>query len=297
MSKSFHAYFEHNNDKIKLAQSKLECYKDELEKPGKITKKKEKVEKQIAKMEETITQLEFLAGNPDELVNTYLQSLPINRKSICLEDMFEMHSITKIPDLSRFSDLQVLRLSNNRRLSSGFDRLPTTLKELYCHKTDIPNEDTAWILRLVNLESLELSRNDRIIELPDLTALTNLKHLYINQMELRSIPTLPFTIQTLLTPITNVSRYFTKSFYANKTRLSFNRGYCTTPKSDATRIILHINRVNQFDKIREELIAKGGRIIMNPARIERLLDQSEIDLDSDWSDIFEFQKRREYSYY
>jgi UDP-2,3-diacylglucosamine pyrophosphatase LpxH len=73
-----------------LAQSKLECYKDELEKPGNkpreivsITKKKEKVEKQIAKMEETITQLEFLAGNPDELVKTYLQSLPINRKNIC----------------------------------------------------------------------------------------------------------------------------------------------------------------------------------------------------------------------
>ena len=311
---SFHAYFERNNDslkieKIKLAsfQSTLQIYKDKLEKSGNkpseivtLTKRKEKSEKQIAKLEETITNLEFLAGNPDELVKKYLQSLPIKRKDICLEDIFEKHSLTNIPDLSRFNDIEVLRLSNNRRLSSGFDRLPTTLKKLYCYKTDIPNEDTAWILRLVNLETLELSRNDRVRELPeDLTALTKLKKLYINQMELRSIPTLPLTIKTLLTPITKMSRYFTKSFYSNKKRLSFDIGYRIediTPKSEATRIILHINRVNRFDKIREELLEKGGRIIMNPARIERLLDQSEIELDSDWSDIFEFQERREYSY-
>ena len=318
MPKTFDEYFNHNNGKLESEKTKLQQIQLSLQtckytlentrnprEIANVIKRKEKLKKQITNSEEIIAHLEFLAGNPDELVKNYLRSLPINRKTLYLEDILERHSLTKIPDdISRFPGLQVLHLSFNRCLSSGFERLPTTLKRLHCHKTNIPNEDTAWILRLVNLETLQLSRNDLICDLPDdLTSLTKLKHLYIDELNLRSLPTLPPTIKTLSAPINELSRYFTKSFYNNEIkRLIPNTGpqhyYIDdfTSKSEATHIIHHINRTNRFDKIREELLEKGGRIVMNPNRITRLLDQCEIDLDSDWSDIFEFQKRREYAY-
>ena len=317
MSKTFDAYFNRNNNKLESEKTKLQqiqfslqTCKDALENThnpreiANVIKRKEKFEKKIAESEEIIAHLEFLVGNPDELVKTYLLSLPTKLKTLYLEDTVERHSLTKIPDdLSRFPGLQVLHLSYNQHLSSGFERLPTTLKRLHCHKTDIPNEDTEWILRLVNLETLQLSRNDRIRELPDdLTSLTKLKHLYIDQIDLHSLPTLPLTIKTLRIEIkilSKLNRYFTKSFYANEIERACCQTYCIdefTSKSEATYIIRHINRTNRFDKIREELLEKGGRIIMNPNRITRLLDQCEINLDSDWSDIFEFQKRRQYAY-
>lgn len=297
MRKSFDDYYNRNSSILKVEKTKLEkeefylyATNNALETPGmksretaSFLKKKEKLEKKIAELKTIIQHLEALSENPDALVVNYLASLPINRKAIDLSDEFENHSLTTVPDLSRFPCLTKLNMSNNRLLSSGFDRLPTTLEHLNLYKTDIANEDTEWIQRLVNIEMLVLSRNDRIRELPDLSGLTKLKHLRV--------------------PNEGLSKYFTKTC-CDKIRYSHNGVYnwnysvshvCKT-NSEVAQLIRNINYVNRFEKIREELLATAARIVMNPTRIERLLDQAEIDLDSDWSDIFEFQKKRTYGY-
>jgi hypothetical protein len=304
MSGSFTTYFNRNNStlhfykgtKLRDLQSELYIIKKTLEIPGteqtKLEKKNEKYEKKLADLEEKIERHEFLAANPDELVKEYLLTLPANRKRIELDDVYERHSLTVVPDLSRFTELRHLDLSFNRRLSSGFDRLPTTLKRLNCAKTNIPNEDTAWILRLVNLESLNLCRNDHIRELPDLSSLENLTDVDLSLMSLRSIPNLPLNnIMLLRVPIQGLPRYYSKTAYGRAQINDMQTFECLT-KTHSSQIIRRINRINQFDRIREELLATGARIVLNPARMARLLDQSELDTDSDWSDIFEFQTRR-----
>ena len=306
MSGSFTCYFNRNRstlnfykgNKLRDIQSDLYTIKKTLETPElsatertKFTKKIEKLEKKNAEVEKEIERLEFLASNPDELVKEYLLHLPANRKTIELDDAFERHSLTTVPDLSRFTELRVLNLFCNRRLSSGFDRLPTTLKKLNCFKTDAP-EDASWILRLTNLESITLSRNDRIRELPDLSSLENLTDVDISQMDLRSIPSMPLNaIAILRIPIQGLPRYYSKKVYGMSQVKDKQNFECLT-KSHSTQIIRRINLINRFDHIREELLSNGAKIIMNPSRLARLLDQSEIDLDLDWSDIYECQTRR-----
>lgn len=107
-------YFNRNRSSLELygpklhdLQLDLRVSKDVLENPDtkttntmKITKKIEKIEKKIADIQATIARLEFLAANPDELVKEYLLTLPANRKTIDLCDMFGRHSLTVVPDLS-----------------------------------------------------------------------------------------------------------------------------------------------------------------------------------------------------
>jgi hypothetical protein len=257
----------------------------------KLEHKNEKYEKKLADLEKKIERHEFLASNPDEMVKEYLLTLPADRKKIELDDLCEKHSLTTVPDLSRFTELRDLNLSCNRRLSSGFDRLPTTLKRLNCFKTNAP-EDTAWILRLTNIESITLGRNGRIRELPDLSSLENLTDIDISQLDLLSIPNLPLNNITILRiPVRGLPRYYSKSTYGRLLITDIDSFECLT-KSQSSQFIRRINRINRFDHIREELLANGAKITMNPSRLARLLDQSELDVDSDWSDIFECQIRR-----
>jgi Leucine-rich repeat (LRR) protein len=280
--------------KLRGFQYDLRLKKDALANPDTSTRRKvslakkiEILEKQIEILEADIERRENIAANPDEFVKEYLQTLPANRKRINLSDAFEKHSLTTVPDLSRFTELRQLDISMNRKLSSGFDRLPTTLKKLDCYKTDA-TEDASWILRLPNLDTLTLSRNDRIRLLPDLSGMTNLVYLDISSMRLLQLPNMPLNkIAKLLVPFEGLARYYSKNEYCNISQ----RFACRT-KTHSSQIIRRINRINQFDRIREELLTTGAKIVMNPARVKRLLDQSELDLDSDWSDIFECQTRR-----
>lgn len=323
MSGSFTTYFNHNKStlnfykgtKLRDLQSELYRIKKDLEilptrlqgslsgessnsllrgrfaERTKLENKIEKYEKKIADLEKKIERHEFLAANPDELVKEYLLHLPADRKKIELDDLYERHSLTTVPDLSRFTELRHLNLSCNRHLSYGFDRLPTTLKKLICFKTNAP-EDASWILRLVNLEWLNLCRNDRIRELPDLSSLENLVDLDISLMDLRGIPNLPLNnISLLRIPIQGLPRYYSKTAYGRAQINDMQTFECLT-KSHSSQIIRRINRINQFDHIREELLATGAKIVLSPSRLARLLDQSELDVDSDWSDIYECQTRR-----
>jgi len=308
---SLSTYFNRNNSilnldkkpKLRDLQYELRVTKDILEKydntkreQTKYEKKIEKLEKKIADLKIEIERHEFLAANPDELVKEYLLTLPVDRKKIELDDEREKQSLTTVPDLSRFPDLKYLNLSGNRRLSSGFERLPTTLQTLKCYKTDIPNEDTAWIQRMTNLQVLNLCRNDRLRELPDLSGLTNLTELDIYNKNLRQLPNMPLSIKHLRVPIQELPRYYNKTVYRKylETRTQI---FESVSKTTTEQIICRIKRINKFDQIREELLAKGAKIVMNPSRIARLLYQCDLDLEtgSDWSDIYEPQARRVYT--
>ena len=257
----------------------------------KIINRIKNIEKTIANLAAELEMREFLAVNPDDMVKEYLLTLPANILRIELEDMCEQHSLTTIPDLSRFTHLIQLVLMKNRLLSSGFDRLPTTLKRLDCYKTNV--KDTTWIPRLTNLESLDLRRNDRIREFPDLSGMANLTNLYISELSLKRLPNLPLDKITILhLSIQGLQRYYREFEYHREVNIRNRISFECLTRIQSNHFIHNINRINQFDKIREELLSTAARIVLNPSRIERLLDHSEIDLDSDWSDIFEFQNRR-----
>jgi hypothetical protein len=251
------------------------------------------IEKTIARHTKELDMREFLAVNPDDMVKEYLLTLPADIMRIELEDMCERHSLTTVPDLSRFTHLIHLVLMNNRRLSSGFECLPTTLKRLDCYKTNV--EDTTWIPRLTNLESLDLRRNDLIREFPDLSGMTNLTNLCISELNLKRLPNMPLNKITILhVPIQGLQRYYSKRVYV-RSQVNDERIFECLNKTQSNSFIRRVNCINNFDRIREELLSKGSMIIMNPSRIERLLEHSEIDLETDWSDIFEFQVRRIHS--
>jgi len=251
------------------------------------------IEKTIERHTKELEMREFLAENPDDMVKEYLLTLPADIMRIELEDMCERHSLTTVPDLSRFTRLIHLVLMNNRRLSSGFEHLPTTLKRLDCYKTNV--QDAAWIQRLTNLESLDLRRNDLIRELPDLSGMTNLTRLVISELSLKRLPNMPLSkIAILRVPIQDLHRYYSKRVYVSS-QVNDEQIFECLNKTQSNRFIRRVNRINNFDRIREELLSKGSMIIMNPSRIERLLEHSDIDLEKDWSDIFEFQVRRIHS--
>lgn len=290
----------YKKNKLRGFQYDLRLKKDALANPDTSTRRKvslakkiEILEKQIEIIEADIERRENIAANPDEFVKEYLQTLPANRKRINLSDAFEKHSLTTVPDLSRFTELRQLDISINRKLSSGFDRLPTTLKKLDCYKTDAP-EDASWILRLPNLDTLTLSRNDRIRLLPDLSGMTNLVHLDISNMRLLQLPNMPLNrITTLRIPIRDCKKYYTCKYYS-KSQPKYETAFETCTKSSSSQFIRLVNRINQFDRIREELIANCAKIVLRPSRFARLVEQSEIVLeyDDDWSDIYEMQPRR-----
>ena len=308
MPGSFMNYFNRSNNhlnfykcvKLRDYQNDFRGRKSMLKDLGKttvlrtnLTKRIEKIAKRITDLEKDIEQLKMLDANPDELVKKYLLTLPVNRKKIDLSDMSERRSLTTIPDLSRFTELRHLDISMNCKLSSGFDRLPTTLKKINCFKTDAP-EDSSWITRLTNLESITLSRNERIRELPDLSALKNLTDVDISQMNLIRLPNLPLNkIKFLRIPIQGLPMYYSKFHYV-KSKLNDMQIFECITKSHSTQIIRRINIINRFDHIREELMETGAKIVLSPPRLTRLLDQSELDLDSysDWSDIYKYQTRR-----
>jgi hypothetical protein len=132
----------------------------------------EKEEKELAAIEEKIS--EYESRSSDVFAQKYIDELPVTRKRIILSDELDKFKLSKVPDLSRFENLETLNLSGNEYMTSGFDRLPVSLRKLDCYKTK-NNPDASWVTRLVNLEELTLRRNDEVGELPDLSGLTKLK--------------------------------------------------------------------------------------------------------------------------
>lgn len=262
----------------------------------KIALKIENSEKNIEDIEKEIMRLQYLRENPDELVKEYLQSIPANRKKIDLNwysPEYYVRSLSIVPDLSRFTELRELDLSLNIHLSSGFDRLPITLEKIICYKTEF--SDVSWLLRLTNLTHIDLYGNIHIRELPDLSEMKKLKDLNMGLMHLVRLPNLPENqIKKITLPVCEgLEKYFSRKNFIIGKRLN----YFIRSNKYSMLLVQNINRINQFDTIREELLENAAKILLNPSRIERLLNQSYIDLDSDsdWSDLYDFQKRRVYA--
>lgn len=240
------------------------------------------------------------AVTDDELAQKYVDALPITRKRVDLSDEMNKLKLRKVPDLSRFENLETLNLSGNEYMASGFDKLPVSLRNLECHKTK-NNPDASWVTRLVNLEQLTLRRNDAVGELPDLSGLTKLKMLNISQMDrLRKLPNLPLDIKVLILPNKPhiIDHYFNRSSVMNY-RTDSNRVTLSFEGKSMKGVIEHINRINRFNQIREELIETTAKMLMNPKRLLKMLENEELALeyDADWTDVYTFQECPKYAYY
>lgn len=258
----------------------------------------EKEEKELAAIEEKIS--EYESRSSDAFAQKYIDELPVTRKRINLSDELNKFKLSKVPDLSRFENLETLNLSCNEYMASGFDRLPVSLRKLDCYKTK-NNPDASWVTRLVNLEELTLRRNDEVGELPDLSGLTKLKVLNISQMErLRKLPNLPLNIKVLILPNKPhiIDQYLTRSTAMNS-RTDPNRFSVSFEGKSAILLIERINHINRFNQIRTELIETTAKMLMNPERLLKMIENEEIALeyDADWEDVYTFQERPRYAYY
>ena len=259
----------------------------------------EKEEKELAAIEEKISEYESRSSD-DILLQKYIDKLPVTRKCIDLYVDLDILKLKKVPDLSRFEKLETLNLSGNEYMASGFDRLPVSLRKLDCYKTK-NNPDAYWVTRLVNLEELTLRRNDEVGELPDLSGLTKLKVLNISQMDrLRKLPNLPLNINVLILPNKPhiIVQYFTRSSAMNSIT-DPNRVFVSFEGKSAKVLIERINRINRFNQIRTELIETTAKMLMNPERLLKMLENEELALeyDADWADVYTFQERPRYAYY
>lgn len=335
---SFHAFIEQSKQKVVALSNALErsewdlqCLQHRITTPELTTEKEKKViakklDVETARVEKLKAEIAILT-NMDELAKRYLSKLPANRKKIDLSYSHNGHSLSVVPDLSKFADLRELDLSHNEEIQGGFDRLPTTLRYLCMYKLKV-NRDVNEIRRLVNLETLDMTRNDSVTELPDLSGLTKLKVLHLTGCwGLKYLPCLPTSLKTMRIPN---SRYFNIYFsegeslwlnsasrsgkvnsliyydnqlnWYNTSRsgtgdsLIYQVSWCINEMLD--KRIFQINRVNRFDAIREELLERAAKLCLSPSRIEGILENgSEYTLDnhSRWLDIYEYQERRKYA--
>lgn len=309
---SFHAFVEKSNQKLttldktlEIIEWDLQCLRHRITTPELTTEKEKKViEKKLdveqARVEKLAAELALLT-NLDELAKLYLAKLPANRKRIDLSYSIGGRSLTIVPDLSKFTELRDLDLSHNEEIQGGFDRLPATLRNLCVHKLKA-NGDVNDIRRLVHLETLDMTRNDSVTELPDLSGLTNLKELHLTGCwGLKRLPCLPMSLKAMTlpnTPAFNV--YFSEgeslwlnhasqSQYRKVESLIYQRKllrnwmvgedeeqplckYGAFRNERLDKRILQINRVNRFDAIRDELLEQGAKLCLLPSRIERLLE-------------------------
>ena len=332
---SFHAFIEQSKQKVVALSNALErsewdlqCLQHRITTPELTTEKEKKViEKQLdveqARVEKLAAELAILT-NIDELAKLYLAKLPANRKKIDLSYSIGW-SLTVVPDLSKFAELRELDLSHNEEIQAGFDRLPATLRNLCMYKLKA-NGDINEIRRLVNLETLDMTRNDSVTELPDLSGLTKLKTLHLQGCwGLKRLPCLPTSLKAMTLPNTRTFNiYFSEgeSLWLNQAskcgevasliyqrKLLRNwmvgedeeqplRTYGAFRNERLDKRILQINRVNRFDAIRDELLERAAKLCLLPSRIEGILENGgefTLDDNSNWLDMYDRQERRKYS--
>lgn len=234
-------------------------------------------------------------GDPNGLVNAYLDTLPVTAKVIDLAPVWygSIYSITEIPaKLARFTCLEKLVLSGNERLSNnGVENIPPSVKVLECYHTDFENVD--FLLRLPNLVAVRLDKNRRLRDLPDLSGLAHLEELHICDIDAfqhRRLPTLPTTLRRLACPANK--RYFTSSEtciteYKNKiNRQKMTSCYFNVKQPDNVLVFAesprsfleHVKLVNQILPVLEELPEASAKLCMHPNRIMRLIESGELDL-------------------
>lgn len=286
-------------DKLEIQKYELYCETNNISR-GVISAKKraEKIEKKIAELQSKLDNLNRILAEPDILGQMYVDTLPASRTIITLDRVENGgYRMERIPDLSRFFQLKTLYMSYQENLVEGFDRLPTTLTRLSIFKAK-SNPGAEWLSRLVNLRFLDISRNDLVRTLPDLSRLCHLNELHIRRMSaFTALPNLPTSIKYC--SISEIpDKYLTSKEWKIQTwKQRANQD--TTIMLEGTVVkqwIDRVNRVNKFDAIRDELLSTTAKIVLNPKRIDRLLKESGLDI-SDYDailDAYELQPRQKY---
>jgi Leucine-rich repeat (LRR) protein len=132
-------------------------------------------------------EMKYLPGDEmDKLyIESYLNALPDDIESLNISD----HGFKYIPDLSRFTKLEILYCNDNQLTS--LPTLPENLKELCCSN----NQLTSLPALPQNLETLNCNNNS-LNSLPILPE--NLETLYCYKNQLTSLPALPKNLEDLM---------------------------------------------------------------------------------------------------
>ena len=238
-------------------------------------------------------------GNSDNAVAEfiYLQWNYTKKLEIDVRSLPSCHSLTTIPDLSYFTGLQELILDGHENMCGGLDRIPPTVKILSLFRAGFKSCDE--IVRITNLEKLSLQRNYGITEVPDLSGMKHLIILNVAQTGIKHLPNLPDGLHLIDFPCTvsGLSRLEKRDFLhpseMNVLRMDVYGGIFFGPQKTETmrRFIHKVRKMNQFRKIREELLENAARISMHPKRIARLLE-SGLDFDDleDRDNLFGFTR-------
>lgn len=233
--------------------------------------------------------------NPNKMVEAYLDTLPNTKKTIDLSPIntHSQSSITEIPDLSRFKYLEKLILSGNELLTEiGGDKIPVSVKTLICWHTDFKSAE--FLQRLVNLETLNLTKNYNLHDLPDLSNLKKLKKvsiLHFGGTFQNYIPSLPLTLTYLECSFVqeyliaaNLTSYRKQLIHHKEEGCEF---VDKAAWSYSPRVFLEaVARVNLLRPVISEIPEASAKLCMNPQRIARLIDTGVLSLDDEeWMDI------------
>ena len=298
MCSSFRSFIQLNKNKTERVEEKIQALERQtgylrLEIEGTATEKyreqcRIKLENMISSLERCRRELRELdrinperAGNSDNAVAEFigLQWPHTKKLEINVQGYYSRYSLTTIPDLSHFTNLEELILDGHEDLCSGLERIPATVKKLSLYKSRFIRCDE--IARLTKLEKLSLQRNYDLAEIPDLSGMKGLIILNVAQTGIKHLPNLPDGLRLADFPCT----------VSGITRLE-KRAFLHPIEMDTLRVDAHgrqkleimckfirkVRQSNQFRKIREELLQKAAIIALNPKRIARLLE-SGLDFD------------------
>jgi hypothetical protein len=228
-----------------------------------------------------------ITGNSNAAVDAfiYLKWRHLTKLEIDVRGLTSCYSLTTIPDLSHFANLEELILDGHEHLCSGLDRIPATVRTLSLFKARFKSCDE--ILRLTKLEKVSFQRNYGLTEMPDLSGMENLQALQLAQTGIRHMPNLPDGLHLVDFPrvVSDVSlsekRTLRHPFEFESLRINVYGGN-SAQKIEIMRAFIRkvrqSNHLRKFLRIREELLEKAARISMHPNRIARLLE-SGLDFD------------------
>jgi hypothetical protein len=195
-------------------------------------------------------------------------------------------NLTVLPDLSRFKYLRKIHCSHNKLTSidnipnwvqiihcsnnriTHINKLPFYLRGLFCSNNKITN-----ICELpIFLERLFCQQN-RLTCLPDLPDFCNMLLCYDNN--LYSLPYLPYSLKILRCTDVPYLYYPESTFKAINIINNFRFNYYSLKYGHKLLFYLLKTRLKPYKR---ELLENSAKMLMNPARILRLLDNG-IDVE------------------
>jgi len=209
--------------------------------------------------------------------NNYLSidDIPMNVVKLCFTNL----KLRELPNLTRFKHLRVIHCSHNRLTS--IDNLPDNIEYIFCSNNRITciNNLPYYLMGL-------FCNNNRIRYIKELPPY--LMRLFCNDNCLTSIPDLPFLFEVLMChrnplyslpylPYSMIRLYCEimpeiypdRSLYTINVINNFRYNYFTLKYGHKLLFYLIKKRMK---KNKRELLETSAKIIMNPSRISRILE-------------------------